>query len=124
MLRQPGRRSAASFVVIPDISQQRPKPPETLSDEEKLLWHDLTEWLRPDWFVGTEDLLEISLLMERFISQQIKLCDPGDEKRLATLLRCQRDTAAVIATFATNAADAAKHKACAARAEAVGARPL
>jgi hypothetical protein len=103
MLRQPGRRSAASYVAV-DVSQQRPDPPERLSAEEKVLWRDLTERLRPDWFVGTEHLLEIychSLAMERFIAQQIKLCDPADEKRLATLARCQRDTAAVIATYAT-----------------------
>ena len=40
--------------------------------------------------MGTEHLLEIyvhSLSMERFISQQMKLCDPADEKRLVTLVR-------------------------------------
>ena len=40
--------------------------------------------------MGTEHLLEIyvhSLSMERFTSQQMKLCDPADEKRLVTLVR-------------------------------------
>ncbi len=98
MMRQPGRRSAASFVVV-DVSQQRPAPPERLSDEEKALWTDITEQYRPDWFAGSQHLLEIychSLAMERFIVRQIKLCDPADEKQLATLVRCQLRAAVTV----------------------------
>jgi hypothetical protein len=103
-MRQPGRRSSASFVVVPDIRQRRPAPPERLSDEQKAIWIDITERLRPDWFQGTEHLLEIycrALSLERFISQQIKATDPSDSQRLALLTRTLRDTAAVIATYAT-----------------------
>ena len=101
-MRQRGRKSAASLaVVIPDIREQRPEPPERLTSEERAIWDDIVGKLRPDWFQGTEHLLEISVSMERFLSQQIKLCDPADEKRLGMLIRCQRDTAAVIASYAT-----------------------
>ena len=65
-----GHGSAASFVVIaPDVSQQRPTPPERLTDDEKTIWDDIVSKLRPDWFQGTEHLLEIyvrALSRERF----------------------------------------------------------
>lgn len=53
MKRQPGRRSAASFVVV-DVSQQRPAAPERLTSEEKAIWDDIVGKLRPDWFQGCD----------------------------------------------------------------------
>jgi hypothetical protein len=104
-MRRPGRKSAASLaVVVPDISQMRPEPPERLTDDERNVWLGITERLRPDWVRGSEFLLEIlchSVVMERFISEQIKRCDPRDEKRLGILVRMQRDQAAVIARLST-----------------------
>ena len=104
-MRQRGRKSAASLaVVVPDVRQQRPPAPATLSADERMIWDDIVGKLRADWFQGCEALLEIyvhALSMQRFLAQQIRRCDPADEKRLATLIRCQRDSAAVVASFAT-----------------------
>jgi hypothetical protein len=104
-MRQRGRKSVASLaVVVPDVRQQRPPAPATLSAEERVIWHDIVGKLRADWFQGCEVMLEIfvrSIVLERFVTQQIKATDPSDSQRLASLMRCQRDTAAVIASYAT-----------------------
>jgi hypothetical protein len=45
-----------------------------------------------DWFQGCEHLLEIyvrAISLERLLSQQIKATDPGDDTRLALLMRRQ-----------------------------------
>jgi hypothetical protein len=103
-MRRPGRKSAASLSVVPvDVAQQRPKPPRALTPEGKKLWCEITSKLRPDWFQGCECLLEIfcrSVVLERWLCQQIQATDPKDDKRLAALVSMQKSEAMVIGNLA------------------------
>jgi phage terminase small subunit len=99
-MRQRGRKSGASHVaLVVDIAQQRPQPPKALSREGKQVWREIVDRLRPDWFQGSEFLLEIlcrAVVLERWLCQQIKAADPKDEKRLAALVQMQKAEAMVI----------------------------
>jgi hypothetical protein len=55
--RQRGRRSAASLSIVPDVKLRRPEPPAALSPDEKGLWREVVEAVRPDWFTGGSDLI-------------------------------------------------------------------
>jgi hypothetical protein len=57
--RQRGRRSAAALSVIPVDGRRTPSPPpERLTAAEKELWADLISSRRPNWFSGSEGILE------------------------------------------------------------------
>lgn len=104
-MRQRGRRSSASLsVVVPDGREPPPTPPHALTDEERAIWDDIVGSLRPGWFKGAEHPLETyvrAISLERFLSEQIRGTDPSDDRRLALLMRCQRDQAAIVASFGT-----------------------
>jgi hypothetical protein len=56
---QRGRRSAAALSVIPVDGRRTPSPPpERLTAAEKELWADLISSRRPNWFSGSEGILE------------------------------------------------------------------
>jgi hypothetical protein len=49
---QRGRKSAASLSIVSAVNRglQRPQPSSEMSPEEKTVWRETTEALRPDWF--------------------------------------------------------------------------
>jgi hypothetical protein len=102
-MRQPGRKSASSFAVIPGVERARPEPPRKLSRQEKAVWRDVVERFRPDHFVGCEHLLECycrAVAMERWLVEQIKATNPSDSKRLAALLPLQKAEAMLVGNLA------------------------
>jgi hypothetical protein len=64
------------LTVMPvDVKAQPPEPPSRLTDEEWATWEQVTKAVRPDWFRGSE------ILLETFCRAA------ATERRLATLLR-------------------------------------
>ena len=102
-MRRPGRKSAASHVaVVVDVSQQRPEPPPGMPDVERSIWLDLCARYRPDWFLGSEFLLQtfVGLLAtERFLAAEIARVrerEPLDHAKLASLVATQKQTVMAI----------------------------
>jgi hypothetical protein len=101
IVRQRGPKSSASLSVLPAIEQQRPQAPRSLTREERAVWRDLVDRVRPDWFLGAEHLLEIyvrSICMERFLAAQIK--ETTDEKRLLALSQMRKAEGMLIGNLA------------------------
>jgi hypothetical protein len=102
-MRQRGRKSSANLGVVPIGQPPRPEPPERLPKAEKQVWRELVDRLRPDWFGGAEQLLEVyctSIVLERFLCEQIRKTKVDDD-RFADLVRLQRAEAALVANLAT-----------------------
>ena len=107
-MRRPGRKSSASHVaVVVDVSQQRPEPPEGMPDVERSIWVDICARYRPDWFRGSEHLLEsyVGLLAtEGFLAAEIarvRARDPLDHAKLASLVSTQRHVITGLGNLAT-----------------------
>ena len=104
-LRKRGRKSAASLAVIPvDVRMRRPKPPSRLTPEERRVWKETTETVKPGWFSGSEGLLETfcrSVVIERRLATWLdQITDPFDD-RFSDLLRMHRSEAMLVANLAT-----------------------
>jgi hypothetical protein len=104
-LRQPGRKSAASLSVIaPDIAQQRPEPPSRLTAAEKRVWRETVERMRPGWFRGSENVLEMfctSVVLERRLAGWIKELDDPKDFRYRDLIKMHKTEAMLVANLAT-----------------------
>jgi hypothetical protein len=44
------RKSAAALAIVPKLVQQRPEPPEGLTEEQAEEWRAIVNQLPPDWF--------------------------------------------------------------------------
>jgi hypothetical protein len=104
-LRQPGRKSAASLSVItPDIAQQRPEPPSMLTAAAKRVWRETVERMRPGWFRGSENVLEMfctSVVLERRLARWIEELDSPADPRYRDLIKMHKTEAMLVANLAT-----------------------
>jgi hypothetical protein len=75
-----------------------------LTDEEKRVWKETTETVKPGWFSGSEGLLETfcrSVVIERRLAAWLdQITDPFDD-RFSDLLRMHRSEAMLVANLAT-----------------------
>jgi hypothetical protein len=103
-LRQRGRKSAASRLASVTDVLRRPQPPESLTVAEKVVWMELVEAVRGDWFAGgSVFLLELycRLIAE---TRQIAHCIQREEvcgPRWIALVSLQRAIAMSAAALAT-----------------------
>jgi hypothetical protein len=51
-MAQRGRKSAASLSVVSVLGNERPAPPEDLTDEEAVEWRAIASRMPHDWFTG------------------------------------------------------------------------
>jgi hypothetical protein len=102
--RKKGRKSAASFgIVPPDVRVLLPDPPQRFTAEEKEVWRENVSSLRPGWFSGSKILLELfcrAVVHERMLSQRLASMDPTDP-HYSSLEKMQRGAAMLVANFAT-----------------------
>jgi hypothetical protein len=107
-LRKRGRVSAASLTVVPadeiDVRLGRPPAPERLSDEERDLWERLTFSRRPQWFSGSEALLEsyvTTVSQVQRLEAALRKAKPGTSDRYQRLARLHRQSVTLAASLAT-----------------------
>jgi phage terminase small subunit len=102
-IRQRGRKSA-SRLAFPDDVMMRPQPPESLTVEEKVIWMEIVEALRADWFRGASTfLLELYCRMiaeTRQLATCIAQQEPCSEHwlKLVSVQRTVSMSAAALAT--------------------------
>jgi hypothetical protein len=94
-IRQRGRKSA-SRLAFPDDVMMRPQPPESLTVEEKVIWMEIVEALRADWFRGASTLIAETRQLLTCIAQQ----EPCSEHwlKLVSVQRTVSMSAAALAT--------------------------
>ena len=103
-MRQRGRRSTASLGMISMMETPRPAPPKSLDPEIKKVWRQTTARFQPEFFTGSELLLELyadAVVMARHLAAEAKVAkEANDYRRLDVLIRLQRAEAAIVARFA------------------------
>jgi hypothetical protein len=107
-LRKRGRVGAAALTVVPageiDVRLGRPPAPERLSDEERDLWERLTFSRRPQWFSGSEALLEsyvTTVSQVQRLEAALRKAKPGTSDRYQRLARLHRQSVTLAASLAT-----------------------
>jgi hypothetical protein len=91
-LRQRGRKSASRLASIPDL-MRRPPPPENMTVTEKIVWTELVEALRADWFSGGSTLLLELYCRQIATTRQLADCIQREEAcsdRWIELVKLQR----------------------------------
>jgi hypothetical protein len=107
-LRKRGRVSAAALTVVPadevDVRRGRPSAPARLSEQERELWERLVSSRRPNWFSGSEELLETYITLTFQVQQieaALRKAKPGTSERYQKLARTHRQLATFAAMLAT-----------------------
>jgi hypothetical protein len=99
-----GCNSTASLAV-PNACAEPPAPPGRLSAEEQDIWLETTQSVRPDWFRGSETLLETfcrAVAVERRLASLLREAEPVvDEVEFASLARLHRAEVMAVAALAT-----------------------
>jgi hypothetical protein len=95
-LRKRGKKSTASLsVVAPDVMLQQPEPPKRLTREQKAIWNDIVEKVRPGWFYSSEILLELyvtTVSHQRQLESFLRDAEPGSSRHFE-LIRMHRTVA-------------------------------
>lgn len=103
-MKQPGRTSAADLSVVRITAADRPKPPDHMTDEQKVLWESITATKPADWFTDdTLPLLEAyceAWLAHRQASLALRSESVGSAE-YAAVYRVQKDSANTLAQMAT-----------------------
>jgi hypothetical protein len=71
---------------------QQPEPPGRLTREQKAIWSDIVEKVRPGWFYSSEILLELyvtTVSHERQLESFLRGAEPGSSRHLE-LIRMHR----------------------------------
>jgi hypothetical protein len=101
-LRQPGRKSA--FTVVSDSRLQPLPPPAELSPDEKAIWIETVERMRPGWFAGSEAMLEMfcrAVCFERRLAGWLKRRGVAKDPRSRDLVSMHKTEAMLVANLAT-----------------------
>jgi hypothetical protein len=102
-MRQPSRKSAASFAIMPPGDPPPPEPPKAFTDEQKAIWDEVIASVRPSWFVGSLHILEsycVTIWLDRWLVQEIAARRPGS-KQFEDLVAMRRSQAALLGQLAT-----------------------
>lgn len=68
-----GRKSMEALMAIPaGPGMEKPEPPEDFSDDEKVVWHSITEDCPPDWFTAGCTHLLAKLCSVMVMSDQLE----------------------------------------------------
>jgi hypothetical protein len=83
-MRKSGYASQASRLTptpLIDVRQERPVPPQRLTDEGKALWRELVEGKRAGWFNGSETTLE-SFVVVTLVCRKLEAALLGGEAEI------------------------------------------
>jgi phage terminase small subunit len=107
-VKQRGRKSGEAKTMLSpvNIDQYKPEAPEHLTEEQREVWSDIVESMRPGSFVpSTFPLLElycVHVCRARFIEAQLRQTDIGKElKSYKTWAAMARNKSAVLCSLAT-----------------------
>jgi hypothetical protein len=106
-MRNPGRPSQQLSLVPPtaiDAKFGRPPAPEDFSEPEVRLWERLVLARRPNWYLGSEAVLQTyvsKVINNQKVEQALRGARAGPSARYVTLSRLHRQGALLAATLAT-----------------------
>jgi hypothetical protein len=106
-MRNPGRPSQQLSLVPPtaiDAKFGRPPAPEDFSEPEVRLWERLVLARRPNWYLGSEAVLQTyvsTVINNQKVEQALRRARAGPSARYVTLSRLHRQGALLAATLAT-----------------------
>jgi hypothetical protein len=102
-LRKRGRKSSMDLTVVAvDVRKQRPEPPAALTAQQKTIWREIVEKVKPGWFYSSEHLLKLyvqTLSYEQQIAEALRELEVGS-KRYLELMRLQRGQVMLAANLA------------------------
>ena len=107
-MRQRGRKSVEAKAVLSlvNLDQYKPEAPEDLTDEQKEVWSNIVDSMKPGSFVpSTFPLLSlycIHVTHSRFVAAELRKIDIGkDLVKFRQLAALQRNESAILCSLAT-----------------------
>jgi phage terminase small subunit len=99
-MRQRGRKSAESNVVVIDVAALRPAPPAHLSAQDAETWRQVVASMKPGWFTAeTWPLLELycqCTSIARTLAQAIAASGPEDPRFDKLVAMHERESALLL----------------------------